>query len=794
MIHTIRTYKKSLFFILTGSCTLFLLYVFLPWYTAPAIKDSTRIYDASGSLLYEVHSTYATSRKRITYQDIPPHFVEALIASEDQRFFRHHGVDLEGTLRATQSTLFGQKRSGGSTITQQLMKITYYPESSRTILQKMREMTASMVYEVLHPKEEILTHYLNNAYFGAKSYGLFAASETYFGKVPQELSLSESAYLVSKLPNPEGSSPWKSPEDAQAGKHRVLLRMEEEGFLDAARRASLEEEALIFHTTEKRKAPHFVDFVVAEALKTYPDLKDGGYEIYTTLQSGWQEDAQQSIEKQLTFLQDKHISNAGMVVIEPATGAIQVMVGGVDYDKEDGGKYNVTLAKRQPGSSLKPFTYLTAFMQGANPTDIIYDIASSFPTANGDLYSPKNYDLKYHGPVSLATSLGSSLNIPAVQTLHNIGLENFFHTLQLFGLVFPERAEHYGLGITLGGGEVRLLDLTHAYSMLANGGKKTSPFAIKIVKKNGSIIFEHKSSQQELFPGKQDILEQAIYLVSYILRTNAFRTLSFGASNRLHLTDYVAVKTGTTKDYHDNWAFGYTPYLTAGVWVGNNDNTPMEGVSGISGAVPIWSDFMRRREDEVMRVTEKDWHMPSGIIHTSVCTLSGMKASHLCANVINAPFIAGNEPQKEDTWIQNTKNHKETGLLYKASCAGTLMERPMIHIPAILQEWADSVHMTTAPFQYCDNTYKEAAAEDLFVTSPQPSEVFFIDPSKPLDGQSIPLSISGQGIYTEAILLDGKELTHNKILPLKVFLKPSVGNHVITIGTQHIPFSITELP
>lgn len=776
--------------------SVFLLYVFVPWFTSTSIKDSTKIYDKSGSLLYEVHSPMATSRESIAFRDIPKPLLEALISSEDKNFYSHHGVDIEAIARAiVQNISSGHVESGASTITSQLVKQLYYANADRSLLEKIRETVASPVYELFHSKTEILEQYLNHVYFGNKSYGIVSAAQTYFDKSPSMLSIGECAYLIGLIPSPENYNPFKYPSRAEQRQAEVLDRMEKLGFITSEE----EQEVLSVHITpskssQTREAAHFVDYVIQELKPTYPDLEAGGYKITTTLNLAWQRDAEMVIKKQIEALHDRHLSNGALIAIEPNTGKIRTMVGSKDYEAEDiDGKFNVTLAKRQPGSTLKPFTYLTYFMQGANPSDIAYDIESDFTTDSGEKYSPKNYDLKYHGPVSLGTALGSSLNIIAVQVLHTVGFSAFYDTLDRFGIHFEKDPTYYGLGITLGGGEVRLLDLAHAYSMLANGGSKTPVQFIESIEKDGIMLDMAKNSSGSLFPEKAELASKSIYLLNHVLRDNEARILSFGTANRLNISEYIAVKTGTTKDFRDNWALGYTPQLTVGVWVGNNDNTPMEGVSGITGAIPIWSDFIRRRKEELSTLREADWKRPAGIVEAQVCSLSGLLATSLCPEQQTALFIKEYMPTIQDTWYKNVSIDSATGLLANESCQQHVIEKPMLKLPAALLDWAHSVHMTLTPTTYCDGTKQHSIETSPLITHPKEQDTFFIDTKRPLIGQDIPIKITGNGTVTSPLLIDGQEVVaKNFSAPFVFFMKPSVGDHVIQIGTTSRHFSIKE--
>ena len=777
-----KQYQKQYVIFFTTIFCLFLSYTYLPMVFSHSPKTSTKIYDKNGTLLLEIIPQNGI-RDEINTEKLPKYLTDLLLLSEDKNFYGHLGVDFGAIARAATSG-----SGGASTLTMQLMKMKYYADDDRTILQKARESLAALTYSLFISKDETLKEYLERAYFGNEYYGIGNASRGYFGKPPENLSLKESAYLVALIPNPRASRLYESNGELMSRANALLQKA-----IDAHKitKEMLEKEQNYTPLPQEKKtpklAPHFVDYVLSEVKKTYPDVEDGGYEIKTTLDLPSNETAEKLIIKHVSYLNSKHVTNGALIMIEPNTGAVQAMVGSKNYFADDiPGMFNVTTAQRQPGSSLKPFTYLTAFLQGNAPATIIYDIPSSFKTATGDTYNPKNYDLKSHGPVSMRTALASSLNIPAVKVLDMIGFDAFYKTLKSFGITFENTPEYYGLGITLGGGEVTLLGLAHAYSELANGGIKTESYAIDSITKDGKILFQHEAPQNiPVLDAKY--IKEAIAMITDVLKDPSARSLSFGLASSLNISPEVAVKTGTTKDFRDNWAFGYTKDIAVGVWVGNNDNTPMEGVSGISGAIPILHDFLKSKQKVIY---EKSVPLPSTLVFKTVCMISGKLATPECSGKRQEMFIPGTEPKENDTWYVTKVLDKKTNKLANDSCKDDTYTKVFLSVPSELFAWARDVRMDPVPSTYCDGTME--ATKSAYISSPENNAIFLMKPDLPSEVQKIPVRIEGNGKFTSELFVDGKKFDDITMLPYTTLLDLPLGKHTVSVSDQTRSFEIRQ--
>ncbi|MDO8638175.1 MAG: penicillin-binding protein 1C [Candidatus Daviesbacteria bacterium] len=576
---------------------------------------TTEIYDRKGKLLYQLYE--GRNRQLVNLQNVPANLINATIAIEDKHFFSHPGVDPSGIARSlyygitTKSSL-----QGGSTITQQLIKNTLLtPE--RTINRKIKEAILAFWAERVYSKQEILQMYLNESPYGGSAWGVEAASRMYFGKNVQDLTLAEAAFLAGLPASPTEYSPYgTNPERGLERQKMVLKRMVEDKYIDQKQADTALLQPLTFQPpTFSIKAPHFVMYVKSLLAQKYGErtVSQGGLKVTTTLDLDIQEMAESTVQDEIEKLAYLSVSNGATMVTDAKNGQILAMVGSKNYFDPQNGNYNVTLALRQPGSSIKPITYATAFKEGFVPGTILLDSPTTFSAAAEPPYSPVNYDGTFHGPVTVRIALGSSYNVPAVKTLATVGLPKMLQTAKEMGITTLNKPEDYGLSLTLGGGGVKLLEMMSVYGTLASGGIKYHPESIlKVTDSEGNILEEN----QEIM-GKQALTPEVAYLLSNILSDNNARTPAFGANSLLQILGHtVAVKTGTSDDKRDNWTFGYNPEFVVGVWVGNNDNSPMDPhlTSGITGAAPIWHDIMAN-----LLTGKKDlaFKKPAGIIETN---------------------------------------------------------------------------------------------------------------------------------------------------------------------------------
>lgn len=662
------------FFGILGSVFLFffLLVVFI-WYSKDLPSPgkiqrtsgySTIFLDREGKMIYEMYKDQ--NRIPIKIKDLPPALKYATIAIEDKDFYKHQGFSFRGILRAFFNIIFRQQIQGGSTLTQQLIKnVLLTPE--RSLKRKVKEFILAFAVERRYSKDQILEMYLNEAPYGGTFWGVESAAQGYFGKSAKDLTLVESAFLAGLPQRPSYYSPFIGKDQAYINRTKdVLRRMREDGYITKDQEKKAQEEILTMKFKAPKayfNAPHFVFYIRDQLVNLLGEKAlDSGLKIKTTLSLEIQKMAETIVKEEIEKLKGLNVSNGAVVVLDSKTGEILAMVGSIDYNNEKFGKYNTALALRQPGSAVKPITYAVAFEKGYTPATVIMDLKTIFPNQGGKDYLPQNYDGKYRGPIQLRFALGNSINVVAVKLLAMIGLRDFLEKAYQMGLETFEPNENnlnrFGLSITLGGGETRLLDLTSAYSIFARGG----------VRKNYSSILEIRDFQDRLIykkeklPEKKVLSEEVSFLISHILSDNNARTAVFGSQSYLNIPGKtVAVKTGTTDDKRDNWTIGYTKDVTVGVWVGNNDNSPMNPkiASGVTGAAPIWHRIMvnllKKYHDGIL---EK----PSKVIALEIdAFLGGLPKEGYPKR--SEYFIAGTEPKEISPFYKKMKISKNNNKL-----------------------------------------------------------------------------------------------------------------------------------
>lgn len=637
-------------------------------------KASTGITDRYGRPLRSyLNGEAASACAPVKLRDISPWLVLATVAAEDKRFFTHGGVDFRSVARAFwQNSRRGRAFSGASTITQQLARaLEPHP---RTISGKISEMFSAFRLEAAHSKEEILEAYFNSVPYGTLLTGVEAASRAYYGLPARDVSLAEAALLAGIPKSPVNYDPYKRPREALARQRLVLRRMLDLGFVDEENyRQALAEKITIKEKEKPFAAPHFSDHV----LRHSPPGP-----VTTTLDLRVQQSAQEALKNHLAELSGRnHVTNGAIVVLDNATGGILAWVGSADFfDAANSGQVDGVTALRQPGSALKPFLYALALAKGAKASDIIED--EPLYLAGGHV--TMNYDKTYHGPVRLREALACSYNVPAVRTAEKTGVPDLLSKLHDFGLVSLDRtADYYGEGLALGNGEVTLLELVNAYAALARGGIwRPVSFSLK-----GAGV-----------PARRAIGQREAYIISNILSDNAARAPAFGVNSAFNLPFELAAKTGTTKDYRDNWAVGYTPEWSVGVWVGNFDGAPMRKVSGITGAAPVLK--------EVALVMNKfypstPFRRPAGIKTARICPASGLLPSAFCPDSMEEVFTAANMPSVQ--------------------CRA--------HQPPVAPGGAAAA----------------IAAEKAFINFPKDGDIFRIDPQTPRAAQAVFFKAKGAG-------------------------------------------------
>lgn len=763
---------------------------------------STKLYDRNGQSIYEVYGE--KHRDLITIDQVPPQVIYATLAAEDSEFYSHQGFSLKGMLRAARNILFGEGLQGGSTITQQVVKNALLSQE-RTISRKIKEFVLALQIENRYTKEEILQMYLNETPYGGQSYGILTASQMYFGKTPSDLSLAEAAFLAGLPQSPTYYSPF-GPEGPTRGlerKNYILYLMHERGWVNSSGTLSYindedyekakSEEPHFKPTPSAFDAPHFVFYVKQILADMYGEdmVEQGGLKVTTSIDLKLQDTAQQIVKEEIGKLAGYHVGNGALVAIDPQTGQVLAMVGSKDYwgDLEPEGctsgitgegsctfepQMNVALARRQPGSAIKPVTYVTMLSQGYTASTPLIDVPTTFSKADaGKDYKPENYDGKFRGPMSLRKGLGNSINLVAVKALKIVGIDSMIETAKKLGITTFDRPDRYGLALTLGGGETKLLELTDAMASFGAGGIYREPVSILEVKDaRGKSIYKWRDTG-----GKQAVSEEVAFLISDILSDDGARSEVFGFGSLLNIPGHqVAVKTGTTDDKRDNYCFGYTPIIAAGVWVGNNNNDPMNPyvASGITGATPIWNRFMK---EFLKDKPEQKFSRLDSLQKVTVDELTGMLPFEDSSSR-QEWFIKGTEPTTASDWYMKLEICKPDGKLASEACkkADRTTIKEFIKIKAELPEWQDDVD------KWVQENYLD---ESKYFPPTTTSKLYFDDDGDPRedgdpvveivdikDGDIVPLEfrlkveVSSPHTVTKVkIYLDGKHVTVDTSIP-----------------------------
>jgi 1A family penicillin-binding protein len=746
--------------------------------------SSSIIYDRSGRVLFEFPPPFTGSHTPVPLSDIPVALQQATIAMEDKNFYTNPGFDLAGITRAVWYIISNEDVvMGGSTITQQLVRNLLFTPSERTEMsfrRKMRELTLAVLITQRYSKDEILEFYLNETYYGNLAYGVEAAAQSYFGKHVRDLDLAECALLASIPQAPALANPLENYDRAKLRQAIVLDRMVEEGYTTPEQSELAKNETLYLASVRfPIRAPHFVMYVrrYLEQELGLERLQSGGLHIHTTLDIDLNETIRDLMRYRLSLLaacnykQDcppggYNVRNAAVIILSPQTGAVLAMVGSPDYfSARISGAVNGTTSLRQPGSAIKPITYAAAFEQGTmTPATMLLDIRTSYVTREGQPYVPLNYDLTFRGPVRLREALASSYNLIAVKVLDAIGVETMVNLAHRMGITTLDDPEKMGLALTLGGGEVSLLELATAYAVFANEGSYVSPRVVQYVDDaNGNRLWTEPCllGMQSCSDGL--VLDSRVaYLISDILSDDTSRIPTFGEGSILNLTRPAAVKTGTTTDYRDNWTVGYTPNLVTGVWVGNADNESMQyltstsGAGGITGAAPLWHDVM---EIALSKMPVEDFTRPAGMVESEVCAVSGKLPSPSCPHRILEVFIAGTEPQ--DICDMHQLIEGQTYLL----------------LPPEAASWAVEHNIPQPP----ESLLLPASDEGILVlTRPDQGVTYQLDTTVPPEVQKIEISAVARENFTQVeLLLNGKLLSIHTQPPYTTFWQLEAGEHVI---------------
>ena len=656
--------------------------------------QSIALLDRNGIPLREARVAERFSHE-LALEEVPPQVIDAILAAEDKRFFSHHGIDWIATARAGFIGLIrGRIVSGASTITQQLVKIS--ERRPRTLRSKLIESVTALRLEQSWSKEQILSAYLNRLDFGNLNLGLSSAADYYFDKPVSDLSDAEAAFLAGLPKNPRKLNPHVALEAARRRQQVVLRRMHENGRLDSARQERALAEVLALRPPHRRfRAPHFVEMV----LRQLPETPRA--ELQTTLDFRLNDQVEKIARERLAQLREQNVRNAAVVVIENATGDVIALVGSENYFAPDAGQVNGAWAARSAGSALKPFTYLLALERGATPATMVADVRTSFP-AEGGFYRPENYNRRCYGPVRFRTALASSLNIPAVKVLLASGGPAALHErLRECGLTTLDRpAEVYGLGLTLGNCEGRLLEITNAYASLARLGEYR-PWRVLA----DAPASARRYSRPEL-----------VWQIADILSDNSARTLAFGMNSALRFDYPVACKTGTSTDFRDNWTIGFTPEYSVGVWVGNFDGSPMREVSGVTGAGPILHAVF----DYLHANRGTSWYRtPAGIVERTIHPLTGKLLADLDVRGVREKFVRDRLPPSE-----SSEDYDEAG---------------KVRLGPDYADWFRSAENSVE-----DRAVLASTGDDLRIASPLSGSVYVVDPDVP-STRRIPLQAYGSG-------------------------------------------------
>ncbi len=701
---------------------------------------SSKIYDRDGHLLYEVTDPQGGSRTYVTLDEISTHVVNATVATEDRDFWLHPGFDPVAMGRAIYYVVTERQIvSGASTIPQQLARMILLPDQrfEQSAERKTKEIILATELSRVYSKDEILEIYLNELNYGNRAYGIQAAAETYFGTDAADLTLAQASFLAGLPQLPATYDPLGGGLERALSRHKTVLSlMVEDGYITAeqAEQAVTAMESYEFQAPQRDVdlAPHFVAYVrqiVEELYGPEAMYRGAGLRITTTLDPDLQMKAEQAVREGVANLAGRNATNGALVALDPATGHILAMVGSADFDDETiDGQVNVSLRCRQPGSSIKPLTYVASFEHGWTPATLFWDVRTEFPDGANPPYVPVNYDRKYHGPVLLRDALANSYNVPAVAALQFVGVDGLLEIASRLGvssLAHPE--EHcpeypydqppaYGLALTLGGGEVKLLEMAGAFGTFANDGilMPSSPI-LRIEDSRGNVLLDNSA-----LAGNQVVSPEHAYLITDILADDEARCAAFSCPSILELSRPAAAKTGTTDDYRDAWTVGYTPQLVTGVWVGNSDNSPMVGVPGAAGAGPIWHNFMEAAHAEL---PVKDFAQPSGIVKHEVSADSGARPTEHCPVRIEEVFARGQPPLDEShDWYQMVELDAFTELRANAFCPDHVVEKLMLDVTDERgREW-----INTHPEQF--NGLPLAPLEECTESTDRP-QVFITEPT-----------------------------------------------------------------
>lgn len=704
-------------------------------------KSSTEggliIYDRNQKELYRITTTSEGPEPSILTEPI----LASTLTAEDGRFFEHNGIDFVAWLRVLGEHIGkNPTTTGGSTITQQVARANLGINRPRNIFNKIADIALATYIEKAYEKEAIINHYLHTTDYGNTRIGISAASQYYFGTSTENISWQQASLLAALVKNATQLNPHNNLSQLLKRQRYIANAMEKKHIISA------EENSVIQSSSPKLQppenvitAPHFVHFVIRELEKEFGTnfWEQKNVKVTTTLDLSMYENARSITQQELTKLHEKNANNSASIIINNTTGEILSYIGNNNFfDTEHSGEVDMIQALRQPGSALKPFIYLTSIMNGWGTGTIIYDIPSRFLTASNTPYTPLNYDLKFHGPVTMRSALANSYNVAAVKALEFVGIPKAKNILQQFGITsLVAENDFYGLSLALGSGEVSLFELSNAYRILAQEGKASRPVFIKEIQINDKKT-PWKKIESKTSPSSS--LKAATSMITDILSDNQARTPQFEEHNDLAFTFPVAAKTGTSRNFNDNWTLGFSNNYTIGVWVGNTDGTPMKQVSGIAGAGPIFQRLMKTFDHQ------GTFTLDPSVEKVTICLPSGLLTSRLCTNTVQELFLPNTGPKESDNWYQTDG----------------------LHMPPELSSWAD---------QFTSNI---KLSTGLIILSPQDRDIFQLDKEVPMDQQNIPCRITTSQLNNITITLNQKIISRSS----DCNLPKTPGNYTLEIA------------
>lgn len=711
--------------------------------------------DRHGQVILEVAVPNQGRAHWVELDQLAEPVVPALLAAEDHRFHEHTGVDLRALARAAWVDVqAGAPEQGGSTLSMQTARLLRgRPPGLRG---KVVEAWAALRLDLHWDKEQILTWYLNRAYFGHRAWGIQAAARSYFDEAPDSLSLAEAATLVALLPAPSRLDPWEHPDEALAARDRVLDRLLETGLGEPEEIERARAEPMELRTPRRPQlAPHLAHAL----LEAHPEATT----LHTTLDPDLQREAEALVRAHLDALDGREVDHAAALILDVPTGEVLAWVGSGDWAAEDGQVDGVT-APRSPGSALKPFAYGIAFEQGLSPADVLADVPRRFTTSHGT-WAPTNYGGHHRGPVRAREALACSLNLPAIEVLERIGTATLLHRLRRAGIsTLTERPAYYGLGLVLGDGEVSLLELTTAYAALARGGayRPARP-----------LLDQEGVPTAEALDSLRIMDARAAWLVADVLSDPVARSPSFGRAGPLERSFPAAAKTGTSTGFRDNWTVGFTPRHAVGVWVGNFDNRPMGQVSGISGAGPLWADLV----DEVTGDERVEFERPEGLVRRRACSLSGHRPGEHCNQVVEDWYLRGQARRPDCDWHQACRTHGDPEI--------------GVRWPALYASWAEEEGLLE---RACSSTETPPDLTDLGIAFPTPGSTFYVDSRLPAERQRVPLRAAApSGARTARWSVDGVLLAQTPSPFTTLWQPTSAGTHRIELEVDGVRAAPVEV-